>query len=89
MQIQAEWIALDAQQASHIVVTLEDLTEVAHQRALFDAFRYRLTPREAEVWELYLQGFSYRQIGKALFITINTVKRHMKSIHVKRTFRAD
>ncbi|MGB3614544.1 MAG: helix-turn-helix transcriptional regulator [Elainellaceae cyanobacterium] len=84
IHIQAEWIDLGAQSSPCIVVTLEDLTEVTHQRALFDAYRYHFTPRETEVWELHLQGLSYRQISEAFFISLNTVKRHMKSIYGKR-----
>lgn len=86
IQVQAEWITLDTHQPPYIRVMLEDLTEVAQQRALLDTVRYQFTRRESEVWERYLQGFSYRQIGKALFISLNTVKRHMKSIHRKREF---
>ena len=84
INIQAEWIILESQRSSYILVTLENLTEVAHQRALFDAYQYHFTQREIEVWELHLQGLSYRQIAQALFISVNTVKRHMKSIHSKR-----
>jgi len=84
VHIQAEWINLGSQSSPCIVVTLEDLTEVTHQRALFDAYRYHFTPRETEVWELHLQGLSYREISEAFFISLNTVKRHMKSIYGKR-----
>ncbi|MEO0406572.1 MAG: helix-turn-helix transcriptional regulator [Cyanobacteria bacterium P01_A01_bin.135] len=83
IHIEAKWIDLGRSPA-YMVMTLEDLAEVTHQRALFDAYRYRFTPRETEVWELHLQGFSYRQIAEAFFISMNTVKRHMKSIYGKR-----
>lgn len=84
IRIQAEWITLADQQPPYMVVVLADLTEVAHQRARLDVFRYQLTPREAEVWQLSLQGLSYRQVGQELVISINTVKRHMKRIYEKR-----
>ncbi|NER83690.1 MAG: hypothetical protein F6K42_29920 [Leptolyngbya sp. SIO1D8] len=83
IRLQVEWIHLDDQAASGIVVTLEDLTEAAHQRALLEANRYNLTDRETQVWELTLQRLSYRQIGEELFISVNTVKRHIKNIHMK------
>lgn len=80
----AEWIDLDAPDAACIVIILEDPQEVAQKRAVLDAYRYHFTPREAEVWELSLKGHSYRQIAEDLFISLNTVKRHMKSILTKR-----
>jgi len=43
----------------------------------------QLTRREREVLELVAQGFSNKEIAKALVITTNTVKRHLKSIFEK------
>ncbi len=43
----------------------------------------RLTRREREVLELVAQGLSNKEIAKALVITTNTVKRHLKSIFEK------
>jgi DNA-binding NarL/FixJ family response regulator len=42
-----------------------------------------LTRREREVLELVAQGLSNKEIAKALVITPNTVKRHIKSIFGK------
>ena len=89
VRMQAEWIRLSFQHSPYIVVTLEDLKEVAHQQALLDGHRYQFTPRERSVWELYLQELSYTQIAEELFISLNTVKRHMKSIHSKRKHDRD
>lgn len=83
IRLEANWIDLAAQPPACIVVTLENLTEIAHQRSLMDARRYQLTDREREVLEYSLLGLSYAEIGQELFISINTVKRHMKSIHRK------
>ena len=78
-----EWIDLADQPTKCILVTIEDLTQIAHHRAVCDAYRYGLTNREAEVWELYLQGLSYREVGEELVIALNTVKKHMKNIFGK------
>ncbi|NEZ62703.1 hypothetical protein D0962_07905 [Leptolyngbyaceae cyanobacterium CCMR0082] len=83
LHLNAEWIDLADQPTKCILVTIDDLTKIAHDRAVCDAYRYGLTSREAEVWELYLQGLSYRRICKELMITLNTVKKHMKSIFFK------
>ena len=42
-----------------------------------------LTKREREVLELLVQGMTNGEMADALFITINTVKRHLKSIFRK------
>jgi DNA-binding NarL/FixJ family response regulator len=42
-----------------------------------------LTGREREVLELLARGFTNKEIGTALFITPNTVKRHLKALFAK------
>jgi len=42
-----------------------------------------LTERELEVLRLLAQGLTNRAIAGALFVTTNTIKRHLKSIFVK------
>ncbi|MEB3210727.1 MAG: LuxR C-terminal-related transcriptional regulator [Leptolyngbyaceae bacterium] len=86
LQLHARWVHLGPQRHPFIVVTFENLTESVHQQALIDAQQYQLTDRETEVWELHLRGFTYRQMAEKLYISVNTVKRHMKSIHSKRKY---
>lgn len=45
--------------------------------------RFRLTPREAEVFYLLLKGRSRAHIAKELVVTEETVKSHIKSIYQK------
>jgi uncharacterized caspase-like protein/DNA-binding CsgD family transcriptional regulator/energy-coupling factor transporter ATP-binding protein EcfA2 len=47
--------------------------------------KYGLTAREAEIWILRRQNKSYKQIASELYIALDTVKKHMKSIHAKRS----
>ncbi len=42
-----------------------------------------LTPREAEIVGLVMRGFSNREIEKKLFISLETVKKHLSSIYRK------
>lgn len=42
-----------------------------------------LTRREADVLSLVYQGLNNRQIAEELFVSVNTVKTHLKSIFVK------
>ena len=40
----------------------------------------RLTEREREVMRLIARGYSYKEVGAALFISIKTVETHMSSV---------
>ena len=42
--------------------------------------KFKLTPREKEITLLLLQGYSYPQISEQLFISLNTVKYHVRNI---------
>ena len=42
-----------------------------------------ISPREEEIVRLILRGFSNQKIGKTLFISLNTVKSHVRSIFMK------
>ncbi|NJK28341.1 MAG: helix-turn-helix transcriptional regulator [Coleofasciculaceae cyanobacterium SM2_3_26] len=69
---------------TYLLVTLDDDTQKAKYRALTDAHQYGFTAREAEVWTMRASGRSYKEIAIALFISENTVKKHVKSIYAKR-----
>ncbi|MEO0867973.1 MAG: helix-turn-helix transcriptional regulator, partial [Cyanobacteria bacterium J06642_11] len=83
LDLNVEWIDLVDQPTQCILVTIEDLTQIAHHRATSDAHNHGLTVRETEIWQLYLQGLSYRQVGEQLRMELNTVKKHMKNIFIK------
>ena len=42
-----------------------------------------LSEREQQIIELLLEGYSYVEIGKKLFISTNTVNHHLKNIYKK------
>jgi DNA-binding CsgD family transcriptional regulator len=69
---------------SSIVVTLEDRYEASKHLAMTDMQKYGLTQREREIWQLRLQGQTYREIATQLYITEHTVRKHIKSILAKR-----
>lgn len=45
--------------------------------------RYRLTEREGEIMALLVDGLGNQEIGKRLYITENTVKKHVGSLYHK------
>jgi DNA-binding CsgD family transcriptional regulator len=42
-----------------------------------------VTPREAEIFALVMRGYSNKEIGAELFISLDTVKKHLTSIYQK------
>ena len=45
----------------------------------------RLTQREREVLRLIARGYTYKEVGKALFISVKTVETHVSSVLRKLT----
>lgn len=90
IRIRAQWLqvqpGINSTGASDacILVTLEDQEQTFQNRAIADMQKFGLTPREGQIWTLRLQGYSYHEITAKLFITENTVKKHIKSILAKR-----
>lgn len=83
-RVRAQWLTLERFQHPCLLVTLEDRLQSMRQAAIAEGQRYGLTPRELEVWLHYRANYSYKAIATELYITHNTVKKHMKNIHAKR-----
>lgn len=49
----------------------EDMTH--RQKAIIARYLYNLTPRDKKIWELYLDGFSQKQIAELMNWNINGV----------------
>lgn len=45
--------------------------------------RIKLTPREKEILELLVDGLNYSMIGERLFISLDTVRNHIRHIYAK------
>lgn len=87
IHMRAQWFDWENsvyQSSDCFLITLEDreqsLATAAHQ----EAQRYKLTNRETDVWCLKRMGNSYREIASELFISENTVKKHLKNIYAKK-----
>lgn len=88
-RVRVRWLKLEQIGRSCLLVTLEDRYQSLQRMVNNDVYQYNLTPREAEVWLLYRANYSYQDIADKLYITINTVKKHMKNIHAKRKSTGD
>jgi DNA-binding CsgD family transcriptional regulator len=82
-RIRTRWFNLDDAKHPHILVTLEDKRQSRQSLAIAEAKQYELTRREAEVWSLRRANYSYKEIAAKLYITLNTVKKHVKNIRAK------
>jgi DNA-binding CsgD family transcriptional regulator len=67
----------------YLLVTVENRFDSLENVALSEAKKYKLTQREAEIWCLHRAQYSYKEIAAHLVISINTVKKHIKNIHIK------
>ncbi|NMG07951.1 LuxR C-terminal-related transcriptional regulator [Brasilonema sp. UFV-L1] len=80
----AKWLNFEKLHRSYLLVIIENKYEFLKNIALAEVKKYDLTPRETEIWCLYREKFSYKEIATQLYITVNTVKKHMRNIHAKR-----
>ncbi|MGF1497167.1 MAG: LuxR C-terminal-related transcriptional regulator [Elainellaceae cyanobacterium] len=86
LRIRAQWIKLEdcGERDRHLLISIEERSQSIQNIVQTDICKYRLTPREGDVWQMRLRGRSYREIAESLYITENTVKKHVKSILSKR-----
>lgn len=85
IRLRAQQIECAINQQTCILIALEDRDQTTAIAALSEAHHYGLTPRERDVWRLRRAHYSYEEIASALHITLNTVKKHLKSIYAKRS----
>ncbi len=81
--VKARWIKLPPFETPCLLLLIRDQYQSIKAIANEEALKYGLTERESEIWLLHRANYTYKQISTELYITPNTVKKHMKSIHVK------
>ncbi len=80
--LHASWItAEDAEGADTMAVIIEAATPAEVAPTVMTG--YRLTRREQAVTRLVCQGLSTRQISDRLYLTVDTVQDHLKSIFAR------
>ncbi|MCU0551746.1 MAG: LuxR C-terminal-related transcriptional regulator [Leptolyngbya sp. Prado105] len=82
LRAQVRWMNLAEQ--TLLVVHLQDCYASLEEELAIEQVKYDFTDREAEVWCLLRQKYSYQEISDLLKITLNTVKTHVKNIYAKR-----
>ena len=83
LHIRARWLDMEVLDTPCLLLIMEDRQQAMQNLAREEAEHLGLTPREKEVWLLHRNNYTYKQIARELEITPNTVKKHMRSIHMK------
>lgn len=83
LRIRSRWLKLEGIARPCMLMIVEDHQQLIQDMVLDEAEDLGLTSREQEVWLLYRSGYTYRQISEKLYITVHTVKKHMRSIRAK------
>ncbi|MGA7936619.1 MAG: LuxR C-terminal-related transcriptional regulator [Kovacikia sp.] len=74
----------DEYRQPYILVFLENCNDVLQEELRIEQKKYDLTEREAEIWMLLRQEYTYQEIAQMLQISLNTVKTHVKNVYAKR-----
>jgi len=74
----------EEQQQPYILVFLENCDDVLQEELRIEQKKYDFTEREAEIWMLLRQEYTYQEIARVLQISLNTVKTHVKNVYAKR-----
>jgi DNA-binding NarL/FixJ family response regulator len=69
-----------AQITTGLTLLLRAIDEVEQRVRRYESPDAMLTPREREVLRLLTQGLTNSEIGKQLFISMHTVRGHIRSI---------
>ena len=88
-RIRAQWLVVEAIGQPCLLLRLQDENQSVQGLAIAEAQNWGLTPRETEVWLLRRAGHSRKAIAADLYIAIDTVKKHLKNVHLKRQLALD
>ena len=83
LRVRVRWLQFAQSDAPNLLVTIENRSQSTKNTAFTEAQQYNLTPRESEVWSLRRANYSYKEIAAKLYITTNTVKKHLKNVYAK------
>lgn len=88
-RIRAQWLKLEVTGRPCILIRLQDQKLSLQGLAIAESQQWSLTSREREVWLLRRAGLTRKEIGSQLYITENTVQKHLKNIQLKRNASLD
>jgi DNA-binding CsgD family transcriptional regulator len=83
-RIRVQRIDLETSGENCLLTRIENQAQSHRYQAALEAQQYGLTSREAEVWSLRRQDLSRQEIAQKLHVSIDTVKKHLGNIQMKR-----
>jgi len=84
LQIRVQWLEITQYDRPCLLVRLQDQQQELQTLAIAEARKWQLTERETQVWILRRTGSSRKQIASELYISEDTVKKHLGNINIKR-----
>jgi DNA-binding CsgD family transcriptional regulator len=84
LRIRVQWLKLEQAEQPYLLVRLQDENQSFRGLAIAEAQNWGLTNRETQVWMLRRLGWERKEIATELYITLDTVKKHLKNIQMKR-----
>jgi DNA-binding CsgD family transcriptional regulator len=84
LRIRVQSLLLDGVDRPCLIVRLQDQQQVVQTMAVAEAQKWQLTERESQVWLLRRAGLRRKQIAAELYISEDTVKKHLGNINAKR-----
>ncbi|EKQ71020.1 response regulator containing a CheY-like receiver domain and an HTH DNA-binding domain [Leptolyngbyaceae cyanobacterium JSC-12] len=84
LRVRVQWLTLDGIECPCLLVRLQDQNQAVQMLAIAEAQNWRLTQRETQVWILRRSGLSRKRIAANLYISEDTVKKHLGNIKAKR-----
>jgi len=83
LKLKAKQLRVAAYPQPLLWFSIEDQRASLNAQTLVEAEKYGLSDRESEVWRLRKAHCTYSEIAALLFISINTVKKHLRNITSK------
>ena len=84
LRARVQWLDGIDGEAGQVLVMLEEPNSAALSQAQLKALEVRLTHREQQVWRLRQRQCSPQAIAEELYVSLATVKRHLRQIYNKR-----
>jgi DNA-binding CsgD family transcriptional regulator len=84
LRVRVQWLLVEGMDYPCILIRLQNQHESLQSMAIAEAQTWHLTTRETEVWTLRRTGLRRKQIAAELYISEDTVKKHLGNVKAKR-----
>lgn len=89
LRVRVQWLAIEGLDPPCLLVRVQDQQQAIQTLAIAEAQNWNLTERERQVWMLRRSGLRRKQIANQLYISEDTVKKHLGNVKAKRQSHLD